>query len=42
MIEGMHKVLNLKRVQNLVQHMQNDMEDGLHAMLNCRSMKELA
>ena len=27
--EGMHEVLNWKYVQNLVQHMQNDMEDGL-------------
>ena len=40
--EGMHKVLNWKRMQNVVQHMQNDMEDGLHPMLNCRSMQNLA
>ena len=40
--EVMHKVLNWKLMQNVVQHMQNDMEDGLHPMLNCRSMQNLA
>ena len=31
--EGIHKVLNWALVQNLVQHMQNDMEDGLQVKL---------
>ena len=39
--EGMHKVLNWKCMQNLVQHMQDDMKDRLHPMLNCRSMQKL-
>ena len=39
--EGMHKVLNWKCVQDLVQHMQNDMEDVLDPMLNWRTMQKL-
>ena len=31
--EGIQKVLNWALVQNLVQHMQNDMEDGLQVKL---------
>ena len=29
-------------VQNVVQQMQNDMEDGIHPLLKCRSMQNLA
>ena len=42
MREGIHKVLNWVLVLNLVQHMQNAMEGGLHVMLNCRSMQNVA
>ena len=38
MEEGMHELLTWKCVQNLVQHMQNEMEDRLHPLLNCRNM----